>query len=155
MTKLALAQTDTPDPVRAALAEAITRHKVAQQRVTVANAEAEGLWSRKADARAAVESAEAALMLAQDLLSNPQAEASGGNLINVHAARELLQDAQDTMAAVERSKTRIEDSAKAAESALGLAEMAVKSAIAQVAMPSTRKLDASKNSPIRRLSDSL
>ena len=68
------------------------------------------------------------------------AEASGSNLLTVRKAREALQDAEDTMSAVERSKPRIEAEAKAAESALGLAEMAVKSAIANVAMPSTRRL---------------
>src|SRR5437899_509437 len=44
------------------------------------------------------------------------------------------------MVAVERSKTEIEARAKSAESALVLAESAVKSAVANVAMPTVRRL---------------
>jgi hypothetical protein len=129
------AKTTPIDPARDALAQAIARHADAKAKAAAVRRAKDGFWELQSNAEDEVATAEAALPLAQ-------ADAVGGSIcgkpiLSPRDARENLQDTRDRLTAVVASEPRIGQQVIDAQSALSMAQSALKN----------RDSDVVKNSP--------
>src|SRR4051812_30153081 len=120
--------TDTPalEPLRVALAEAVTKHATATSEAEQNAAAQERADTAKYAARAAVDKAAEELELAR--IEDAEAVAAGRTGGAVKAARAQLQDAEDALAAARAAEAMLDEQATALTQSLGIHSDRVNSA---------------------------